>query len=141
VKNGRGSHGVVAVEVDAAASADLAVNLREWEGEGLGRARAIHSTAEAFLSSLSKQGSLPGRSPSLVMADPPRVGLSPEVRGHLLRLSPPFILLVSCDPPTLARDLAALRPGYRLERLVLLDLFPQTHHVETLVLLAGRGIG
>jgi 23S rRNA (uracil1939-C5)-methyltransferase len=49
--------------------------------------------------------------------------------------------MVSCDPPTLARDLAALRERYRVTRLTLLDLFPQTHHVETVALLAARRIG
>ena len=49
--------------------------------------------------------------------------------------------MVSCDPPTLARDLSALKSRYSVERLTLLDLFPQTHHVETVALLARREVG
>ena len=141
VKRAEGSDEVIAVEVDASSSRDLEENLRRWSSEGLPPARAVHSTAEAFLSSYSPSKKSPVPAVGLLVADPPRAGLSPEVRRALLRLSPSKILLVSCDPPTLARDLAALRPKYRLERLVLLDLFPQTHHLETMVLLAGKGIG
>jgi 23S rRNA (uracil1939-C5)-methyltransferase len=49
--------------------------------------------------------------------------------------------MVSCDPPTFARDLSALKSRYTVERLTLLDLFPQTHHVETVALLARRKVG
>ena len=63
------------------------------------------------------------------------------MRKGILRLAPPRVLLVSCDPPTLARDLAALKARYAVTRLTLLDLFPQTHHVETAALLAARPIG
>jgi 23S rRNA (uracil1939-C5)-methyltransferase len=74
----------------------------------------------------------------VLVADPPRAGLSPAVRAGVQRLSPRRLLMVSCDPPTLARDLAALKARYSVERLTLLDLFPQTHHVETVALLARR---
>ena len=63
------------------------------------------------------------------------------MRRGILRLAPPHVLMVSCDPPTLARDLAALGERYAVARLTLLDLFPQTHHVETVALLAARPIG
>lgn len=115
-----------AVEVDASSSADLAFNLKRWSQEGSRKARSRFLTAEAFLR--AERGRF-----DLVVADPPRAGLSPEVRRALLRSAPPHLLLVSCDPATLARDLAALRSLYRIERLTLLDLFPGTHHVESLV--------
>ena len=51
---------------------------------------------------------------------------------HLERIAAPRLTIVSCDPATLARDLAAL-PGYRIERITLVDLFPQTYHLETVV--------
>ena len=69
------------------------------------------------------------------------MGLSPAVRAAILRLAPRHLLMVSCDPPTLARDLVALKARYAVERLTLLDLFPQTHHVETIALLARRKVG
>jgi 23S rRNA (uracil1939-C5)-methyltransferase len=99
-------------------------------------ARAVRASAESFFH--SQKPSLPL---SLLVADPPRTGLSPAVRAGILRLAPRHLLMVSCDPPTLARDLAALKPRYSVERLTLLDLFPQTHHVETIALLARRKVG
>ena len=70
--------------------------------------------------------------PDFILADPPRAGLGKEVVKHLNRLAPPRVTIVSCDPATLARDLAAL-PGYSIERMTMVDLFPQTYHMETVV--------
>lgn len=117
-----------AVEVDPSSFADLRTNLDRWRRDGLSEVRAVASTAEAFLR--SERGTA-----DLVVADPPRAGMSPRVRAELLRRRPRHLLLVSCDPATLARDVAALEPSYRIERGTLLDLFPGTHHVETLLLL------
>jgi 23S rRNA (uracil1939-C5)-methyltransferase len=70
--------------------------------------------------------------------DPPRTGAAAAVT-QLTRLAPARILYVSCDPATLARDVAALAAtGYAVDRVQPLDLFPQTEHVET-VLEAVRG--
>jgi len=68
----------------------------------------------------------------LVLADPPRAGLGKTVTAQLARLAPQRIVIVSCDPATLARDLAALSK-YRIEKMTLVDLFPQTYHLETVV--------
>lgn len=65
-----------------------------------------------------------------VLIDPPRAGLSPAVRQALLALRPAQLTYVSCDIATLARDLRALAPAYALQELTLLDLFPQTSHLE-----------
>jgi 23S rRNA (uracil1939-C5)-methyltransferase len=70
--------------------------------------------------------------PELVLADPPRAGLGKTVTAQLTRLAPQRIVIVSCDPATLARDLAALS-NYRIEKMTLVDLFPQTYHLETVV--------
>jgi len=129
---------VTAVEIDKTSSHSLSKNLQTWHAEGLPLARVVRAPAESFLSSYSQKSPL---LLSLLLADPPRAGLSPEVRKGILRLAPRHLLMVSCDPPTLARDLAALKPRYAVERLTLLDLFPQTHHVETIVLLARRKVG
>jgi len=56
---------------------------------------------------------------------------------ELERLAPPRITIVSCDPATLARDLATLA-GYRIEGLTLIDLFPQTFHLETIAQLVRK---
>ncbi|MBL8968347.1 MAG: class I SAM-dependent RNA methyltransferase [Spirochaetaceae bacterium] len=66
-----------------------------------------------------------------VLVDPPRTGLSPDVRAWLARKRPPLLVYVSCDPVTLARDSGELhRSGYRLESLKAFDFYPQTSHVE-----------
>jgi len=127
---------VTAVEIEPFSSRSLSKNLHSWHTEGLPLARAIRASAESFLHSQKVSPPL-----SLLIADPPRAGLSPAVRAAILRLAPPHLLMASCDPPTLARDLAALKSRYSVERLTLLDLFPQTHHVETIALLARRKVG
>ncbi|MDT4895372.1 MAG: rRNA (uracil1939-C5)-methyltransferase [Acidobacteriota bacterium] len=67
-----------------------------------------------------------------VLLDPPRAGAETEVIDGILALKPRRISYVSCDPATLARDLKGLTAGgYRLDSLAAFDMFPQTHHVET----------
>jgi 23S rRNA (uracil1939-C5)-methyltransferase len=75
--------------------------------------------------------------PDFVVADPPRAGLGKTVVGHLARLKPPKLNIVSCDPATLARDVAALT-DYQIDKVTLVDLFPQTSHLETVVQLSRR---
>lgn len=77
------------------------------------------------------------KKPSLVILDPPRSGLAPQVFEHLKLLSPQKILYVSCNPETQARDLNLLIPeGYRLEHLQFVDQFPHTLHLESIALLS-----
>jgi 23S rRNA (uracil1939-C5)-methyltransferase len=72
--------------------------------------------------------------PDLVVADPPRAGLGERVARGLAKMGARRLTYVSCDPATLARDLATLTTGgYRVERVHLVDLFPQTYHIETVV--------
>ncbi|MGD2069787.1 MAG: hypothetical protein PVI57_14035, partial [Gemmatimonadota bacterium] len=70
--------------------------------------------------------------------NPPRTGLDDAVPAILRDHGPPRVVYVSCDPPTLARDVARLEGVYRLERLRAFDLFPQTAHVETVASLERR---
>ena len=111
---------VVAVETNPAAAADLAANVSDLEGV---EPRA--TTVEFFLRHA------PERCDAAVL-DPPRAGLERGVAEALAELAPPRIVYLSCDPATLARDLARLAPRYRLAALELFDLFPQTFHIETL---------
>jgi len=78
-----------------------------------------------------------GSSPDLVLFDPPRSGADVETIRHLARIRPSHISYVSCDPAILARDLAILS-SYSIAKITALDLFPQTHHVETVVRLELR---
>jgi 23S rRNA (uracil1939-C5)-methyltransferase len=71
-----------------------------------------------------------------VVMDPPRAGLDGAAIGELLRLQPDRIVYVSCEPPTQVRDLSLLvRGGYRIRRAAIVDMFPQTYHIESVVLL------
>ena len=69
-----------------------------------------------------------------VIVDPPRKGCSEEVVQSILKIAPETIIYVSCNPATLARDLSRME-GYKIEDMVVIDMFPQTQHVETAVLL------
>jgi 23S rRNA (uracil1939-C5)-methyltransferase len=80
-------------------------------------------TAESFLARTHA-------APDLVLANPPREGLGPDVCAKLLRLAPPRIHIMSCGPAGLARDLAALAPRYRLAGLRAYDTLPHTPHIE-----------
>ena len=78
-----------------------------------------------------------GVSPDVLVVDPPRKGLDETARDAILKMLPPRVVYVSCDPATLARDIAELcGAGYALERAQAFDLFPRTNHVETVVLLS-----
>jgi 23S rRNA (uracil1939-C5)-methyltransferase len=118
---------VLAVESNPAASRDLEANSRASAGIEIRTA-----DVEQFLAKYRGQ-------PDLIVLDPPRAGLGQGEREHLLRISPERITYVSCEPPTLARDLAALTGGgYEITAIHLLDLFPQTFHMEAVVRLRRR---
>ena len=68
-----------------------------------------------------------------VLLDPPRTGAERATIDALLKLKPTQISYVSCDPATLARDLRLLTVSYTIESITAIDLFPQTHHIETIV--------
>jgi len=74
---------------------------------------------------------LPAQLPAdVVLVNPPRTGVEPAVTSALAAQRPRAILYTSCNPATLARDVARL-PGFRIASLVGFDMFPQTAHVET----------
>ena len=111
---------VRAVERGGAAYRDLEWNVRDQAD----RIEIVKGSAEEYLRTIKA-------APDLIVADPPRVGLGKDVTAELLQIAAPRIVLVSCDPATLARDLKALASRYRVESLTLIDLFPQTYHFET----------
>lgn len=73
--------------------------------------------------------------PDLIITDPPRAGMDEKVVQMLLRLNSPKIVYVSCNPATQARDVALLGEKYKVEKIQPVDMFPQTYHVENVVLL------
>ena len=116
---------VTAVESSQISQADLAYN-------SPANVQTVRATVEQYLKNT------PARlSPDLIVMDPPRTGLGESVVRSLAALRAPRMTYVSCDPATLARDLGGLlKAGYRVEQTHLLDLFPQTYHLETVVHLA-----
>ena len=128
---------IVSVESSPTSTGDLSYNLPT-------KAEAVRATTEQYLSGSAKTsrpgkgGSpAPTRKPDLAVVDPPRAGLGERVAGMLVTLGTPRVIYVSCDPVTLARDLVVLLAGgYRIEKVHMVDLFPQTFHLETVVHLA-----
>jgi 23S rRNA (uracil1939-C5)-methyltransferase len=126
---------VVSVDANLAATRDLRNNA---EAAGV-QVVSENVHTEEFLKNTSEQ-------PDLVILDPPRAGLGAETAARLANLGAPEIVYLSCDPATLARDLAvltasdrkpateiALEHKFEIGEVHLFDLFPQTFHIETLV--------
>ena len=110
---------VAAVESSGSAFRDL-----EHNAKGIA---AENKTSEEYLTTLTEK-------PDLILADPPRAGLGKHAVKELARIQAPRLTIVSCDPATLARDLQGLlAAAYRIEKITLVDLFPQTFHIETVV--------
>jgi 23S rRNA (uracil1939-C5)-methyltransferase len=144
---------VVSVESSQTAVSDLAYNLPK-------NGKAVRSATGQYLSTASGtaragaddwaaqprsdertgragKGKLPREyihTPDLIVVDPPRSGLGDRVARALANANAPRVTYVSCDPATLARDLVPLlAAGYRVEQLHLVDLFPHTYHLESIV--------
>lgn len=116
---------VIAVESSPQSFADLEYNSPE-------NVRAIRAAVDEYL---EKSGGK--RRADLIVVDPPRGGLGRRVTASLVRLRPQRLTYVSCDPATLARDFVPLlAAGYRVEQAHLVDLFPQTFHIESVLKLA-----
>jgi 23S rRNA (uracil1939-C5)-methyltransferase len=92
--------------------------------------RVVRSSTLDFLRSQTRS---PARAkPELILLDPPRAGLGKEICSHLGSIGAPAIVYISCDPATLARDLQSLLQfEYSVQTIHLVDLFPQTFHMET----------
>ncbi len=114
---------VVAVESDRVAARYARNNARR---NRLPQINSIGQSVEGWVENLP-------RGADRVLVDPPRSGLSPRVRARLLKRQPKRITYVSCHPAALARDLRGLLRVYKLESLALLDMFPQTGHMEAVV--------
>jgi len=121
---------VVAVEANQTAATDNRVALGKLGAEH----QAINSTTFEFLATAVVQR----ERPDLIVLDPPRAGAGAEACELLLRLKADRMVYVSCDPTTLARDLAVLQRGYSIASINLVDLFPQTFHLETVVALERK---
>jgi 23S rRNA (uracil1939-C5)-methyltransferase len=127
----RGEPQVVAVELSPTAAEDARWAVRR------NALRGVRVLAQDVASALSRSRPGPGER---ILLDPPRTGAGAEVVGLVADRAPEAVVYVSCDPPTLGRDLALFAArGLRPDAVRLFDLFPDTFHVETVVRLRPGG--
>jgi 23S rRNA (uracil1939-C5)-methyltransferase len=119
---------VIGIEMAASAVADARTNCRL---NGIANCRFLLGDIRDCLPGL-------GVRPDVVVIDPPRIGMSKEVVQAVLQLEPDRIVYVSCNPATLARDLALLQPDYQAHEIQPIDMFPHTFHVESVARLKRR---
>ncbi len=121
---------VYGIEYVKAATDNAEENAR---ANGLANAEFVcGDCTEKFADTAKKAGGF-----DVLIADPPRKGLDEALINQILKAAPKRLVYVSCDPGTLARDLKLLSEKYTVEKAVPFDMFPQTTHVETVVLLRG----
>ncbi|HEV2315897.1 MAG TPA: 23S rRNA (uracil(1939)-C(5))-methyltransferase RlmD [Candidatus Acidoferrales bacterium] len=118
---------VEAVEANPASARDLETNAG-LSGKVIA---ARNDSTEAFLAAWRRKRGV--AAPDAVIVDPPRAGIEPDALEKLIEIAPRRIVYASCDPSTLARDLAKLcGKAYALHGLYLFDMFPQTYHIEAI---------
>lgn len=123
---------VIGVERNPAAVKDAAANARHNK---IANARFVCADATEWMAAAAGEG----LHPDVVFLDPPRAGSTPECIAAVNKMKPRRVVYVSCDPETLARDVAAFTClGWRAAKFCPVDLFPQTKHVETVVLLSHK---
>lgn len=123
-------HHILGVEASQTAYGDLLQNVPA-------NVKAVGARTEDYLGIDYRRSRPVRKRPDLVVLDPPRTGAGKVVIRSLVELGAPRIRYVSCDPATLARDIAPLlAAGYHIEEAHLFDLFPETFHIESVLLLA-----
>ncbi len=115
----------------------------DWDIHAIAAAEANATEAEAYIAGdlalhLGEHLRQADPKTTTVVVDPPATGLAGDVREVLRRNPPRTLLYVSCNPPTLARDLADLGPTFTLESVTPFDMFPQTAEIEALAHLTGH---
>ena len=125
---------VIGVEVIDQAVRDAKDNARR---NGIENAEFLCADAGKAALALEEQGIRP----DVVVVDPPRKGLNADAIEAIAKMSPRRLVYVSCDPATLARDVALLKErGYKLKNATAADLFPRCAHVETVILLSRKDV-
>ena len=123
---------VIGVERNPAAVGDAIANARR---NGLRNARFYCADATPWMAQAARES----LRPDVVFLDPPRAGSTPACIEAVARMAPRRVVYVSCDPETLARDVALFgKQGYLARRFVPVDLFPHTRHIETVALLTRQ---
>ena len=123
---------VVGVELNRDAVQDAIGNARH---NGVKNARFFAADATRWI----REAAAAGEKADVIFMDPPREGSTPEFLASVARMAPKRVVYVSCNPVTLARDLATLtKLGYKAEGFTPVDMFPHTEHIETVVLLSHK---
>jgi len=125
----RGVRSVTGIEISSSATTDA---IRNTEENGIENCRFICGDIREKLSQIDFR-------PDLVVIDPPRAGMHKDVLAETMALSPEKIVYISCNPATLARDLALMRDRYELLQVQPVDMFPHTYHIEAVARLILRG--
>ena len=123
---------VIGVELNRDAVKDAIGNARH---NGVKNARFFAADATRWIG----EAAAAGEKADVIFMDPPREGSTPEFLASVARMAPKRVVYVSCNPVTLARDLATLtKLGYKAEGFTPVDMFPHTEHIETVVLLSHK---
>jgi 23S rRNA (uracil1939-C5)-methyltransferase len=115
---------IIGIESSEDACSDFAVNLDQYDHIDLYQGYVEHVLPELDIH------------PDVVIMDPPRAGIAPAAIKALVKSNPKKIAYISCDPSTLARDLKILvSANYVIQKIIPMDMFPQTYHIETMAFL------
>ncbi len=119
---------VYSVEIVPEASED---NIRNLAKNNIKNVTVINAPVEKLLEEWKKEG----KTPDVIVVDPPRAGMHPDAPGILRDFGPKEIIYVSCNPATLARDIALIAPNgeYQVTDITPVDMFPHTHHIEVVM--------
>lgn len=120
----------IGIEINGEASRSADMLIKE---NGITNMTALQGDVKQVLPSLNCK-----KDNCVVVLDPPRAGCEKQVLCEVLSFAPQMIVYISCNPSTLARDLALLTNDYNIRSVTPYDMFPQTTHVETLVLMTKR---
>jgi len=110
----------------------------DWDRFAIAAAKENATEKETYIAGdveteLKKAGSVRSTDPTTLIVDPPATGLSGDARKAIVDLAPTTLIYVSCNPPTLARDLRELQEKFTIDSVTPLDLFPQTAEIEVAV--------
>lgn len=122
---------VLGVELNKTAVSDAK---RNAELNGITNAEFHAADAGLFMENAAQNG----QRPDVVFMDPPRAGSSIKFLKSLLKTAPEKIVYISCNPETMARDLAFLTEDYAVDKLCPVDMFPHTEHIECVCLLKRK---
>lgn len=124
---------VIGIEYVPEAIEDAKINAME---NGIDNCRFFAGDMREMLSAgfIAKQGQ-----PDVIILDPPRAGIHPDVAAVIAAAKAKRVVYVSCNPATQARDIALMGEDYTIERVQPVDMFPHTHHLENIVLMVKKG--